>query len=88
MILNGVTSTEKLNISSSPDGSKYPLGLGFSPKDTVDSGSEVDEKPKTSAPKTKNTSLSTSVAKYLSGLTLSEFKTLKGLNFERVGKNN
>jgi hypothetical protein len=36
----------------------------------------------------KNTSLSTSVAKYLSGLTLSEFKTLKGLKFERVVNNN
>jgi hypothetical protein len=61
---------------------------GFGIKDTVYSGSEVDGKPKTSAPKTKNTSLSTSVAKYLSGLTLSEFKTLKGLKFERVVNNN
>jgi hypothetical protein len=40
---------------SSPDGSKYPFGLGFSPKDIADSGSEVDEKPNTSAPKTKKT---------------------------------
>jgi hypothetical protein len=38
----------------SPDGSKYPFMPGFGIKDTVDSGSEVDEKPNPSAPKQKN----------------------------------
>lgn len=41
------------NVLSSPDGSKYPFGLGFSPKDIADSGSEVDVKPNNSAPKKK-----------------------------------
>lgn len=36
---------------SSPDGSKYPFMPGFGIKDIVDSGSEADEKPNTSAPK-------------------------------------
>jgi hypothetical protein len=40
-----------LFLSPSPDGSKYPFGLGFSPKDIVDSGTIVDEMTKTSAPK-------------------------------------
>jgi hypothetical protein len=51
----GVASAEKLNNSSSPDGSKYPFGLGFNPKDIADSGSELDEKTSTSAPKNKKT---------------------------------
>jgi hypothetical protein len=38
---------------------------GFGIKDIADSGSEADEKPNTSAPKTKKTSLSTSVANEL-----------------------
>ncbi|PVX47365.1 hypothetical protein C8C85_3301 [Flavobacterium sp. 103] len=39
----------------SPDGSKYPFGMGFSPKDIAYSGSEVDEKANCSAPKQKKT---------------------------------
>jgi hypothetical protein len=63
--INHITSFEKLNSSSSPDGSKYPFMPVFGIKDIADSGSEVDEKRNISAPKTKNTSLSTSVANEL-----------------------
>jgi hypothetical protein len=48
--------SEKQNISSSPDGSKYPFMPGFGIKDIEDSGSELDEKPITSAPKKKHQS--------------------------------
>ena len=48
-------STAKLNMWLSPDGSKYPFMPVFGIKDIVDSGSEADEKPNTSAPKNKKT---------------------------------
>jgi hypothetical protein len=50
---NRIISNEKLDMSLSPDGSKYPFMPGFGIKDTVDSGSEVDEKANTPAPKQK-----------------------------------
>jgi hypothetical protein len=50
-----IISTEKLNVSSSPDGSKYPFMPVFGIKDIADSGSEVDENTNTSAPKNKKT---------------------------------
>jgi hypothetical protein len=51
-----ITSTEKQNFSLSPDGSKYPFVSSSNEiKDTADSGSEVDEKTNTSAPKNKKT---------------------------------
>jgi hypothetical protein len=48
---NCIISTEKLNISSSPDGSKYPFMPGFGIKDIADSGSDADEMTTASAPK-------------------------------------
>lgn len=51
-----IITTEKLNMSSSPDGSKYPFVSSSNEiKDIVDSGSEADEKPNTSAPKKQKT---------------------------------
>ena len=60
----------------SPDGSQYPFGLGFSPKDREYSGREVVMKNNSCAPK-KNTNLSTGV--YVIVLIISRFTCL----FER-----
>jgi hypothetical protein len=52
----GITSTEKLSVWSSPDGSKYPFVSSSNvTKDTADSGTTVDEKPNTHAPKKEKT---------------------------------
>jgi hypothetical protein len=48
---NRNVSTEKLNISPSPDGSKYPFMPRFGIKDIADSGSDADEMTIASAPK-------------------------------------
>ncbi len=56
LALIGEIVIRKTKVLSSPDGSKYPFGLVFSPKDMAYSGREVVMKNNRFAPKKKHQS--------------------------------